>query len=300
MLFYPQNECRVATIRSSLVVLQTFGTASPRLSVTESPKGLSSAGSRPLPVPVLAMPVLVMHVSMPANAYPITTVEVNPGRDHLERPTLRRRSKPTRPVACTIKRSLDILIAGSALLIAAPVVLMIAAVVKLTMGGPVIFGHQRIGLHGRRFYCLKFRSMVSNGDEVLRQYLDANPIAQDEWRQKQKLAYDPRITRFGRVLRRSSLDELPQFYNILRGDMSCVGPRPIVEGELARYGEYATDYTSVRPGLTGLWQVSGRSRVSYETRIQLDVDYIENWTLGCDISILLRTIPAVMKPDDAG
>jgi exopolysaccharide production protein ExoY len=199
-----------------------------------------------------------------------------------------------------IKRLLDIAIAGTALFIAAPIIVMIAIAIKFTMGGPVIFGHQRVGRHGRNFYCLKFRSMARNGDEVLHQFLDANPAAQLEWSQKQKLANDPRITRFGRILRRSSLDELPQFYNILRGDMSCVGPRPIVEGELTRYGEYAIDYTSVRPGLTGIWQVSGRSRLSYETRVQLDVDYIRNWTLGYDLSIMLRTIPAVMKPDDAG
>lgn len=236
----------------------------------------------------------------PATGFPAPSVDVVVGRPAIVRQPERPHVRHSRPGSRAIKRLLDIGIAGTALCVAAPAILMIATAIKLTMGGPVIFGHERVGQNGRRFRCLKFRSMVSNGEEVLRQYLDANPAAQMEWSEKQKLANDPRITRFGRILRRSSLDELPQFFNIVRGDMSCVGPRPIVEGELARYGEYAADYTSVRPGLTGIWQVSGRSRVSYERRVQLDVDYIRNWTLGYDIVIMLRTIPAVLKHDDAG
>ncbi len=185
------------------------------------------------------------------------------------------------------------------MLVAAPAIVMIAVAIKATMGGPVIFGHDRVGRGGRKFRCLKFRSMVANGDEVLHRYLDTHPEAQIEWAKNQKLADDPRVTRFGRILRRSSLDELPQFYNILRGDMSCVGPRPIVEGELIRYGKVASDYLSVRPGLTGIWQVSGRSRITYEERVALDADYIRNWTLKRDFAILFRTIPAVMKIGDA-
>ena len=141
--------------------------------------------------------------------------------------------------------------------------------------------------------------MVTNGDEVLARHLAADPAAAEEWRLNRKLTNDPRVTRLGSLLRKSSLDELPQLLNILRGEMSCVGPRPVSAEELERYGAHVDEYLSARPGITGSWQVSGRSSVSYEDRIKLDADYVRKWSFGSDVLILLRTVPALLKVDQA-
>jgi exopolysaccharide production protein ExoY len=203
------------------------------------------------------------------------------------------------PIGGRRKRMVDIAVAITATILVSPILFVIALAVKLSMGGPVIYRHRRIGFGGRPFDCLKFRTMVANGDEVLERHLAANPAAADEWRRSRKLADDPRVTRFGWFLRKTSLDELPQLLNILRGEMSCVGPRPIVAEELERYGIHAHEYLRARPGVTGSWQVSGRSNVSYGDRVKLDTEYVRKWSFGSDLIILARTVPAVLKVDQA-
>ncbi|MFB9949558.1 sugar transferase [Rhizobium puerariae] len=197
------------------------------------------------------------------------------------------------PTGGLAKRSFDLTAATLALILFSPIFLMIAALVKFSDNGPVFYGHRRIGHNGRSFKCLKFRTMAVNGDEVLRNYLNANPHAAEEWRATRKLKADPRVTVVGTVLRKLSLDELPQLFNILRGEMSVVGPRPVVDEELNLYDSFAAYYLRTRPGLTGLWQISGRNDVSYETRIAFDTQYVQNWSLIGDFAIIAKTIPAV-------
>lgn len=194
---------------------------------------------------------------------------------------------------------MDIVVASLGLVLLSPLMVTVAVLIRLTMGGPVLFGHRRIGHDGRVFRCYKFRTMIVDAHEALRQYLASNPQAEKEWRETHKLRDDPRITLLGRFLRKASIDELPQLINVLRGDMSCVGPRPIVADELARYGENALDYLQTRPGLTGAWQVSGRSSLSYADRVALDAEYVRHWSISKDLLILAKTIPAVMHFDEA-
>jgi exopolysaccharide production protein ExoY len=193
------------------------------------------------------------------------------------------------------KRVFDVVLTVGLLIVALPLGLTVALLLKLSTDGPILFAHERIGLNGRRFFCFKFRTMVQNSAEVLEQHLASDPAAAEEWVRTQKLRHDPRITKLGTFLRRSSLDELPQLLNVLRGEMSCVGPRPVVRAELARYGQDAQTYLSARPGLTGLWQVSGRSSTGYAERISLDVQYVRHWSIGGDIRILFRTLPALLR-----
>ncbi len=207
---------------------------------------------------------------------------------------LTRASGLEQPLPRFIKRTFDILVSGTALIVLSPIWLAIAALVVID-GGPVLYGHKRLGLNGRTFSCLKFRSMVVNSDEILKRYLADNPAANDEWQKEWKLRDDPRITRFGAFLRRTSLDELPQLLNVLWGDMSLVGPRPIVVGEVGKYDHDIMHYYRVRPGITGLWQVSGRNDVSYARRVQMDSWYVRNWSLWHDIAILCKTIPVLLK-----
>ncbi|MBW6425259.1 sugar transferase [Rhizobium sp. XQZ8] len=197
------------------------------------------------------------------------------------------------PTGGLVKRSFDITSAALALLLFSPLFLMIAALVKFSDKGPIFYGHSRIGHNGRIFKCLKFRTMAVNGDEILRNFLRDNPQAAEEWKATRKLKFDPRVTVIGTVLRKLSLDELPQLFNIIRGEMSVVGPRPVVDEELNLYDSFAGFYLKTRPGLTGLWQISGRNDVSYETRIAFDTQYVQNWTLIGDVMIIVKTIPAV-------
>ncbi len=197
------------------------------------------------------------------------------------------------------KRLMDVGIAATMLLVLSPVLLMVALLVRSRMGGDILYSQERVGRNGKMFACYKFRTMVSNGAAVLDAHLAVNPDADKEWRENQKLTNDPRVTPLGHALRKSSLDELPQLYNVLIGDMSCVGPRPIVQSELEKYGAHKAHYLSVRPGLTGAWQISGRSQLSYAERVRLDVEYVSNWTLKRDIVILVKTIPAVAKFEQA-
>jgi Undecaprenyl-phosphate galactose phosphotransferase WbaP len=188
-----------------------------------------------------------------------------------------------------VKRAVDVVGALAALLLFGPLMLLIALLIKLD-GGPAVFGHKRIGIDGQSFTCWKFRSMVVNANEVFDQLMARDPEARAEWATARKLRNDPRITRIGRFLRRSSLDELPQLFNVLAGEMSLVGPRPIVQEEVARYRACFPYYTQCRPGLTGLWQVSGRNDVDYTRRVQLDTAYLFSWSLWSDIRIMLRTV----------
>jgi exopolysaccharide production protein ExoY len=202
------------------------------------------------------------------------------------------------PLGGFAKRSFDVSIASIALILMAPIMAIISALIFLTMGGAIFFKQSRVGFDGRMFGCLKFRSMVKNADEVLKHHLENSPDAKVEWELTQKLRDDPRITWLGSILRKSSLDELPQLFNIVRGDMSCIGPRPVLSKELERYGVYGTEYKRARPGLTGLWQVSGRSNTTYAERVKLDRLYVRRWSIFLDFVILLRTIPALLKFDE--
>lgn len=198
------------------------------------------------------------------------------------------------PVGGVFKRVLDICAGVSGVVILSPLLLMLAALIKLGDGGSVFYGHRRIGFGGEVFKCWKFRTMVENGDAVLADHFNKNPEARLEWDEEQKLENDPRITPLGHVLRKLSLDELPQLFNILAGDMSLVGPRPVVNDELKRYGRALHCYLASRPGLTGLWQVSGRSDVSYQSRVAFDQRYVETWSVPADLVIIVKTIPAVL------
>ena len=197
------------------------------------------------------------------------------------------------PVGQAVKTSVDLAAAIVLLIATAPLLLLVAALIKLD-GGPVLFRHERVGLHGRAFYCLKFRTMVVAADQALQALLARDSVAQQEWEETRKLRNDPRVTQVGRFLRATSLDELPQLLNVLHGEMSLVGPRPIVTAELTRYGSAVGYYLATTPGLTGLWQISGRSDTSYERRVQLDIAYVRGWSFWKDVTILYRTLPAVV------
>jgi exopolysaccharide production protein ExoY len=198
------------------------------------------------------------------------------------------------PVGGAAKRVLDIGIAVVALLLCVPLLAFVVALIKCWDRGPIFYVHWRIGYEGRPFGCLKFRTMVPNGDEVLQSYLTASPAAAREWAETRKLKSDPRVTTLGTILRKSSLDELPQLINVLRGDMSLVGPRPIVPAEAGMYGQELGAYLRSRPGLTGAWQVSGRNNESYARRVAMDRNYVEHWSLWRDIVIMARTVPVLL------
>lgn len=198
-----------------------------------------------------------------------------------------------------IKRSIDITLASIGILLGAPILLTIALLVKLGSKGPVFYGHTRIGVKGRRFSAWKYRTMYINGDELLRERLREDQAAKAEWQEDQKLRDDPRVTPIGRFLRKWSLDELPQIWNVLCGDMSLVGPRPIVNSEAVRYGESFDLYKSVKPGITGLWQVSGRNDTTYEERVRFDSYYVRNWSPWLDLHILARTAKVVLTGQGA-
>jgi lipopolysaccharide/colanic/teichoic acid biosynthesis glycosyltransferase len=198
-----------------------------------------------------------------------------------------------------VKRLLDILIVCSFLPALLPLLLIVAVIVRISSPGPILYRQRRIGRFGRDFELWKFRSMYVNSDEILRNHLQANDEAAREWAQSRKLKMDPRVTRLGNLLRRASLDELPQFVNVLVGDMSLVGPRPIVSAEKAQYRDAYFFYASARPGLTGLWQVSGRSNLAYHQRVALDEAYIRKWNLALDMQILWRTARVVWQSKGA-
>ena len=197
------------------------------------------------------------------------------------------------------KRLLDLFLLLITLPISLPIMLTLAALIKLTSTGPVFFRQARIGEGGHVFFAYKFRTMRPDAAELLEKYLRDHPELRRQWEDDHKLKDDPRITTIGRFLRKVSLDELPQLLNVLKGEMSLVGPRPIVKAEVERYGASFELYASVLPGITGLWQVSGRNDVSYEERIGFDEFYVRNWSLWLDLYILLRTIRVVICREGA-
>lgn len=193
------------------------------------------------------------------------------------------------------KRAFDIIVGSLLLLLSAPFLFLIALLIRLETPGAAVFAHRRLGKNGNEFNCYKFRSMVINAGELLPKLLQDHPELQEQWERDFKLKDDPRVTRIGRILRKTSLDELPQLVNVLKGDMSLVGPRPIVAEEMARFGGMARDYMMVLPGITGLWQVSGRNDIDYEERVMMEAWYVRNWSLWLDISLLFRTIGVVLS-----
>ena len=198
-----------------------------------------------------------------------------------------------------VKRFVDLALVVVATPIFLPVICIVGVLVVLSSPGPVFYSHRRLRRNGSFFSMWKFRTMCVNSAEVLDEYLAKHPEAQAEWSKSHKLRKDPRITPIGYVLRRYSIDELPQIWNVVNGTMSLVGPRPIVAAEVEKYGEHFSFYCRVNPGLTGLWQVSGRSTLSYDARVLLDRDYVEHWSLAGDIKILLRTFLSVANKDGA-
>jgi len=185
------------------------------------------------------------------------------------------------------------------LVLISPLMALVAWLIWKRDGAPIFFGHYRVGRDGELFRCLKFRSMYRDADRMLKDLLESDPQARAEWDRDQKLGNDPRITPVGHFLRKTSLDELPQLFNVLRGEMSLVGPRPITTGELTRYGAARWHYLSVQPGMTGLWQVSGRNNTTYDERVALDRRYVEARSFRLDLSILFRTIKVVVARDGA-
>ena len=198
------------------------------------------------------------------------------------------------PLAMASKRTVDVVGALLFFIAFLPLFLLVIIGVRMSSPGPVIYRQHRVGRRGRSFSFYKFRSMEVDSDELLSSFLDSNACAKSQWDTYQKLDSDPRITPFGRFIRRTSLDELPQMWNVLKGEMSLVGPRPCMPQQEAFYGKYWPVYCAMRPGLTGLWQVSGRNRLSYQQRVAMDVKYAQQWSLWLDLKIMIKTIGVVV------
>ena len=210
-------------------------------------------------------------------------------------PQVKRANLPrTLASARRVKRVVDIMGATAAIVLFGPLMLVVTVLLAL-QGGPVIFAHERIGRDGKPFRCLKFRTMAPNAEKMLAALLESDPVARREWESDHKLRRDPRTTRLGSLLRETSLDELPQFFNVLSGDMSLVGPRPITASEVGKYGDKFAFYINCRPGITGVWQVSGRNNLSYDARVDLDAHYARSQSLSLDIRIMLKTFGVVLS-----
>lgn len=191
-----------------------------------------------------------------------------------------------------MKRFCDVVLSVIGLIFLQPVFLIVAFFIKLDSHGPIIFAHKRVGMNHKTINLYKFRTMVDHSEEIMQNF---TPEQQKEYKQNFKIKNDPRITKIGRILRKTSLDELPQLLNILLGDISFVGPRPVVEEEIKKYGDNTERFLSVKPGLTGYWQINGRSDTTYEQRVMMDMEYIDTCSMRMDIKIILLTIPAVLK-----
>lgn len=214
-------------------------------------------------------------------------------------PTKTRQPQDKQPVGMGYKRVLDVVIALSGIVLLAPLLLLCFVLTIATSRGPALFRHRRVGFGGKSFECLKFRTMAVDASERLRHLLATDPQAAAEWASTRKLRNDPRVTAFGAIMRKSSLDELPQLFNVLKGEMSIVGPRPVTEEELERYASSIGAYLACRPGITGLWQVSGRSSTTYDKRVAYDTFYAQNWSVALDAKIIIVTIPAVLFAENA-
>lgn len=198
------------------------------------------------------------------------------------------------------KRILDIIVSIAALILALPFLFVIAVAIRVSSKGSIVYAHERIGRGGKPFKCYKFRTMHKDADMLLVEYFAKHPELKEEWDRCRKLKDDPRVTKIGKLLRKLSLDEFPQFWNILKGDMSVVGPRAMVREEIEKkLGTKAPKILSVRPGLTGIWQTSGRSNTTYERRIQLDELYVEKRSLWMDIKLILKTVPSMISTEGA-
>jgi Undecaprenyl-phosphate galactose phosphotransferase WbaP len=205
-----------------------------------------------------------------------------------------------RPMNIIIKRSFDLVASILMLPLIVPVILVLSVIVRVDSKGPTIFRHRRIGKHGKPFLCYKFRTMFEDSEQRLDRLLERDPEAHREWNQNWKIKNDPRVTSVGGFLRKTSLDELPQFFNVLKGDMSLVGPRPVTQKEIEKFYKHTAElYCNVKPGITGLWQVSGRSNTGYDFRVALDSWYVRNWNVWLDIVILFRTIRVVLNLEGA-
>ena len=203
------------------------------------------------------------------------------------------------PIGLTPKRTIDIILAISGIVLLAPLLFICFVLTVATSSGPALFRHRRVGFNGEHFDCLKFRTMAADSQERLSRLLQTDAEAAAEWEANRKLRRDPRVTFVGDMLRKSSLDELPQLFNVLKGHMSIVGPRPVTEEELERYDSSVSAYLACRPGITGLWQVSGRSKTTYSKRVAFDAYYAHNWSLALDVKILIVTIPSLLVADGA-
>mgnify|MGYP005849597981 CR=1 FL=1 len=245
----------------------------------------------------LALSTRSMDLVSPVRGLPVAATQVTHFFSH-DVLALRLHNNLASPVARAIKRAFDLVVASLLLVLLAPLFLWLRRQIRKD-GGPAIFGHERVGRDGESFVCYKFRTMVPGAQAELEHLLASDPELAREWEQNHKLKDDPRITPIGRFLRRTSLDELPQLWNVLKGEMSLVGPRPVVTEELARYGESLPYYFESTPGITGLWQVSGRNDVDYRRRVHLDCWYVKNWSLWYDVVILLRTIPILFRRNGA-
>ena len=201
----------------------------------------------------------------------------------------------TKRFSLFLKRCMDLFLLAVTSPVTVPLTAIVAVAVKATSRGPVFYGHRRVGKNGKEFKCWKFRSMVMDADEQLQKILAENPQMRKEWEKDRKFTNDPRVTGIGKILRKTSIDEIPQFYNVLVGEMSFIGPRPVTRPELARYGDKADFILSVQPGLSGMWQISGRSDTGYEERITLDSYYIHNWSVWLDVWIIIKTIFVVLR-----
>ena len=201
----------------------------------------------------------------------------------------------TRKINLVIKRLIDLSIIIISSPFTIPVMLILSIFVKLSSKGPVFYAHKRVGKNGKEIKCWKFRSMYKDSQKMLEEILSTNPEMKKEWEENRKFVNDPRVTKFGKFLRKTSLDELPQLFNILIGNMSFVGPRPVTKEELEKYGENANYILTVTPGLSGMWQISGRSDTGYEERINLDSYYIQNWSIWLDMWIIIKTVWVVLR-----
>ena len=210
------------------------------------------------------------------------------------------RKKRTLKVYKLIKNLFDIIFSLLILVVFCPLFIIIALLIKLSSRGPIFFQQERIGKNNVPFKCINFRTMYPESKDILQNLLNKDEKIKKEFEETHKLKNDPRITVIGKLLRKTSLDELPQFINVLRNEMSIVGPRPIVKAEKKKYGKNLINFLSVKPGITGLWQVSGRNNLSYKKRVMLDINYVKNYNLLMDIRILIRTFGVILFPLDRG
>lgn len=238
-----------------------------------------------------------MSIIPPLRGLPLLGMEISVIFRH-EVPVLRIRNNLANRFPRIVKRVFDITVSGLALFILSPLLIFVYLRVRQD-GGPAFYAQRRVTMNGRNFNCWKFRSMHVDAENLLQDLLDSNPELKKEYEETEKLKEDPRVTNFGEFIRKTSLDELPQLWNVFKGDMSLVGPRPVKEVELDRYGSSAKYYLETPPGITGLWQISGRNNVEYSTRVNLDAWYVRNWSLWYDITILMKTINVVLKNDGA-